>query len=1036
VAPRRAHTRENQERPLATPVSDPEKIIRSGKALQRQTSRSARASRPGISRNTSSFVSREPLVESTSAETSSSQKIVILSESLKGDEPSISSDVIDPISEHITISNLGEEVVESIQEEDSSSSLNSSQTEPVESFFHTHTSLPILEDILQDLSSKGEENLALLLGQFYRASYFPPYSGTTFQGSHSTSASTSFLSEVRPPLSIVPPVPSQPSSTETSSSASTPKIAMAAPLTKMEQILANRYAPLVFPNPLSAMPTGDYQKYMPKFTGSGDYTVEEHIEAFYAYAENINISEEDVWTRIFVQSLDGQARKWFKELPANSVAGIEQLDEVFLKHWGERRDLLYYITEFGNLRRENGESVSDFTKRFNKMFGKIPAEIKPTDASTKITYSSAFDPEFCLILRERRSATLALMQDVALEVESNIVASQKLKGKFERKKSSVDPPSSSNTKMEKMAKMLDSLTSEMSKLKIQSQQPARSKEPNAYAPRNPNAFPYRRNNQQVQILQRDKNAAEDQRIRAPFQNVVLEEEQELSHGEVEEEDDINCFGDDVDSSFLTQTDYEEALMNEQINEASIEESFYQTDDQPGYNLRSKTVASKPLLAAPGKKKDVAAKQPVAPAKQISTPAKQQQKQLQPQAKEQVSLRAPSNEVRPSDKISYSFNFESEIQKVKIPMPLTELMKNDIFKSAILKSLQPKTPIAADYVNLQDDKPTVTIGPMVEDRDDSCPPFYISLNIHDKILHNCLLDSGASHNLMPKAVMDELGLDITKPYHDLFSFDSRKVRCLGLIKDLVINLAQLPMRSMVMDVVVADIPPKFGLLLSRSWRKRLGGTLQMDLSYATVPVFGGEVKRLYRENQLAYIISDEKNSVNHPIYALDTDFGACILQIDDSQPAPLQLTKPTYQQTDGESTPIWSMFFDGASTKDSAGAGVVLISPSKEAIHLSFKLDFKTTNNIAEYEALLLGLNSAKEMGIKGLKVFGDADLIIQQVNSTFQAKHVRLKAYRDEVWKLRDSFSIFDISYIPRAMNHLADSLACLGQYVHSSHAS
>jgi hypothetical protein len=65
-----------------------------------------------------------------------------------------------------------------------------------------------------------------------------------------------------------------------------------------------------------------------------------------------------------------------------------------LKHWGERRDLLYYISEFINLRRENGESVSDFTKRFNKMFGKIPAEIKPTDASARITYSFAFDPEF------------------------------------------------------------------------------------------------------------------------------------------------------------------------------------------------------------------------------------------------------------------------------------------------------------------------------------------------------------------------------------------------------------------------------------------------------------------------------------------------------------------------------------------------------------------------------------------------------------------------------------------------------------------
>ena len=67
--------------------------------------------------------------------------------------------------------------------------------------------------------------------------------------------------------------------------------------------------------------------------------------------------------------------------------------------------------------------------------------------------------------------------------------------------------------------------------------------------------------------------------------------------------------------------------------------------------------------------------------------------------------------------------------------------------------------------------------------------------------------------MPKAVMDELGLSITKPYHDLLSFDSRKVKCLGLIKDLVVNLTQLPSKSIMMDIVVADIPPKFGLLLS-------------------------------------------------------------------------------------------------------------------------------------------------------------------------------------------------------------------------------
>ena len=94
-------------------------------------------------------------------------------------------------------------------------------------------------------------------------------------------------------------------------------------------------------------------------------------------------------------------------------------------------------------------------------------------------------------------------------------------------------------------------------------------------------------------------------------------------------------------------------------------------------------------------------------------------------------------------------------------------------------------------------------------------------------------------------MEELGLEITKAYHDLFYFDSKKVKCLGVIKDLVVSLSQIPSKILVMDIVVADIPPRFGMMLSRYWCKKLGGSLQMDLSYATIPVFGGEFRRLYR-----------------------------------------------------------------------------------------------------------------------------------------------------------------------------------------------
>jgi hypothetical protein len=550
------------------------------------------------------------------------------------------------------------------------------------------------------------------------------------------------------------------------------------------------------------------------------------------------------------------------------------------------------------------------------MFGKILVEIKPSDASAKIMFFAAFDAEFCLILRERRSTTLALMQDAALEVESNITASQKLKGRAEKKKPAIESSSSSsNSQMEKMAKMLDTLTSEMSKLKVQNQTPARAKEPSNLAPRNPNAFPYRRNNPQTQILQRDRNSNEDQRIRVPLQNVVMDEEHVEEQEEVE--GDIHCVGDETGTSYLTQQDYEQSLMTEEAEEDLLGDGIFTAEDKNRYNLRSKSKAAQadasasPVeTTAPVKQKDHSSEdQPAksskeketAPPKKVVAPVSQQAPEIQPLTEQQKGQEAPSSQVKISDKTAdkapYSFNFEAELQKIKIPIPLVELMKNDMFKRDILRTLDPQSVShSADILNIYDDKPTITLSPMVEDKDESCPPFYISLNIHEKTLHNCLLDSGASHNLMPKAVMDELGLEITKPYHDLFSFDSRKVKCLGMIKDLAMTLTQASMKTMVMDIVVADIPPKFGCLLSRSLMKRLGGTLQMDLSYATIPVFGGVNRRLYRESQLAYVISDEKNPSNHPIYAVDTDMGSCILQFDDSLSDTLLLRKPSDQTT--------------------------------------------------------------------------------------------------------------------------------------------
>jgi hypothetical protein len=179
--------------------------------------------------------------------------------------------------------------------------------------------------------------------------------------------------------------------------------------------------------------------------------------------------------------------------------------------------------------------------------------------------------------------------------------------------------------------------------------------------------------------------------------------------------------------------------------------------------------------------------------------------------------------------STTFILEGELAKLKIHIPPIELMNKNSYRSQVIKALNIEPGVGAKELNLEpgvrtdtmnvvDDQPELLFVPKVEGQTNNgyVPPFYNSLDIHDKTLHKAMLDSGTSHNLMAKDVMEKLGLDITRTYKDLYSFDSSKVKCIGLIKDLCITLAQIPVKITVMDIVIADIPPKYGMLLSRSW----------------------------------------------------------------------------------------------------------------------------------------------------------------------------------------------------------------------------
>ena len=117
--------------------------------------------------------------------------------------------------------------------------------------------------------------------------------------------------------------------------------------------------------------------------------------------------------------------------------------------------------------------------------------------------------------------------------------------------------------------------------------------------------------------------------------------------------------------------------------------------------------------------------------------------------------------------------------------------------------------------------------------------------------------------------------------------------------------------------------------------------------------------------MAYLVSDSRHPNNYLVYSIDEDLGSCMLQLNDENEGVLQVQKDIPVQIKKEEPDgLWQMYFDGSSSKEGAGVGVLLISAGGEVISLMYKLEFKTTNNTAKYEALILGLRVAKDLGIK------------------------------------------------------------------------
>jgi ribonuclease HI len=119
-----------------------------------------------------------------------------------------------------------------------------------------------------------------------------------------------------------------------------------------------------------------------------------------------------------------------------------------------------------------------------------------------------------------------------------------------------------------------------------------------------------------------------------------------------------------------------------------------------------------------------------------------------------------------------------------------------------------------------------------------------------------------------------------------------------------------------------------------------------------------------------------------------------------------------------------MFCDGSWGAFGAGAATVLVAPSKDITCYAAKLDFSYTNNIVEYEALLLGLRKLRAMGIRRAILKTDSQIISGHIDKSSKARDPKLEKYLDTVRRLEASFVGFSVKNIPRGENEHADLLA------------
>jgi ribonuclease HI len=212
--------------------------------------------------------------------------------------------------------------------------------------------------------------------------------------------------------------------------------------------------------------------------------------------------------------------------------------------------------------------------------------------------------------------------------------------------------------------------------------------------------------------------------------------------------------------------------------------------------------------------------------------------------------------------------------------------------------------------------------------------------------------------------------------------------------------------------VIDMPVRnYSIILGRDWQALTSGYLSLDGTHLSVPRNGKNIIVLREGTISPYIESVPQSSVNY----IEEDLGVySIFAEEDNIPL---------ERIDLDDD-MWHMHFDGSHSNEGNGAGIILVSPAGKIHNLSYRLEFSCTNNAAEFEALLLGIENALNLGCGHLSVFRNSELVVNLIRKICSPRNKLMERYTQFVWALTSNLLSFNITRIRRELNSMAGRLA------------